>query len=91
MTTRDDAGDDGLSAWLTDLRARLSHGDMVQQAPIDLGYGTGRLPGATTIQVMLADLDHLDDLPRHAWEWVDMPWRRVRLLDDFRRLRALIG
>lgn len=60
-------------------------------APIDVGDGTDRLPGEMVIRIMLADLDHLDDLPPEAGEWLDVTDRRRALFDDFRRLREVIG
>jgi len=75
------AGPDGdLQAWITELRARLERGEFTGAPLIDLGYGSGALPAADAIQIMLADLDDSDTVPL-----------RLRLLDDFRRLRALIG
>jgi hypothetical protein len=83
--------DDGLDRWIDDLRARVRAGDLARLPPFDLGYGTGHLPAGTTVRVMLADLDHLDALPADAREWLDWPDRRADLLDDFRRLRELLG
>jgi hypothetical protein len=80
--------DDALVPWIRALRARLERGDLADLPPVDIGYGTRHLPGVTTVRVMLADLDHLDDLPPEAAE---IPRRRAELLDDFRRLRAAIG
>ena len=84
--------DDGLDRWIDDLRARLARGELADVGPIDIGYGTGGLPGETIIRIMLGDLDDLDD-PAGSWGG-DATWREERrcaLLDDFRRLRALIG
>jgi len=72
--------DDDLKAWITKLRARLEHGEFIDTPPIDLGYGTGPLPAEGTIRILLADLDDSDNVPL-----------RLRLLDDFRHLRDLIG
>ena len=47
---------------------------------VDLGYGTGALPAEDAIRIMLADLEDADTVPL-----------RLRLLDDFRHLRTLIG
>jgi len=72
--------DDDLKAWITELRARLARGEFADAPPVDLGYGTGPLPAEGTIRIMLADLDDSDTVPL-----------RLRLLDDFRHLRDLIG
>lgn len=79
-----------LHRWIDDLRHRLADGGLAGIGPIDIGDGTAHLPGETVIRVMLADLDHLDELPPEAREWTDAPSRRTALLDDFRRLRDLI-
>ena len=72
--------DGDLKAWITELRARLERGEFTGAPPIDLGYGSGALPAEDAIRIMLADLDDSDTVPL-----------RLRLLDDFRHLRALIG
>ena len=91
MAARDGSTTSDLGAWIADLRSRVDHGELERLGPVDLGYGTGHLAGETTIRVMLADLDHIDGLPAHARERVDLPHRRAELLDDFRQLRAMIG
>lgn len=86
------ATDDGLDRWIRDLRTHLARGDLVGLQPVDLGARTQHLPGQTTIRIMLADLADLDD-PDGSWRG-DTDWhdeRRAGLLDDFRRLRDLIG
>ena len=86
------APDDSLDGWIRDLRGHLARGDLAGIRPIELGYGTRHLRGKTTIRVMLADLDDLDD-PEGSWGG-DAAWRderRHRLRDDFTRLRALLG
>ncbi len=55
--------DDGLDRWIRDLRGHLERGDLAGIGPVDIGDSTGGLPGELTIRIMLADLDHLDDLP----------------------------
>jgi hypothetical protein len=83
---------DDLARWISDLRDRLSRGTLMELPPLDLGHGTRRLPGETTVRVMLADFDDLDDPAGSASH--DPAWHRQRLCelrDDFRRLRALLG
>jgi hypothetical protein len=82
---------DDLGRWIGTLRARLARGDLAGSGSIDLGDGTGHLPGELFVRIMLADLDHLDGLPPEAREWVDFPDRRQALLNDFKRLRELLG
>lgn len=77
-----------LAAWNERLRARLAAGALADLPPIDLGDGTIGMPTETTVRTMLADLDRLLRLPGST------PNRGVRveaLLEQFRRLRALIG
>jgi hypothetical protein len=80
-----------LDRWIDDLRDRLKRGDLVGLRPIELGYGTGHLPAETTVRIMLADLDGWQDLPRRYRERREHVLRRLTLLDEFRRLRELIG
>src|SRR5690242_1234793 len=80
--------DGGLDRWIDGLHDRLDHGGLDGLGSIDLGDGTGHLPGNTTIRVMLADLADLDDPDGSAVR--DPAWREERrdhLLDDFCRLR----
>jgi hypothetical protein len=77
-----------LVRWIVDLRARLDAGALAGMAPLDLGYGTARLPAEIAARTMLADLDHLKSLP------ADDAVRQARLmilLGDFGRLRLQIG
>ena len=82
MTLQDSPPDHDLMVWIVALRARLRHRDLAGYPSIALGYGTGILTAEQTIELMLADLD--DDDGRDAAH-------QLRLLDDFRRLQALIG
>jgi hypothetical protein len=84
--------DDGLDRWIGDLRDRLARGDLAGLGPIELGHGTRRLSGETTVRCMLADLADLEDPAGSAAN--DPAWRRERLCglrEDFRRLRELLG
>ena len=85
-----DEADDDLALWILVLRQRLARGDLAGLAPLDIGNGA-RAPGELVIQVMLADLDRLDALLMEAPDGGALIERRRRLLDDFRRLRELIG
>jgi hypothetical protein len=80
---------DGLIRWIDGLR--LDDGQLAALGPLDLGDGTAELPGEAVVRVLLADLDHLDRLPEDVRDALDVPSRRGELLDDFARLRALLG
>lgn len=84
--------DDALDRWLNDLRDRLARGDLAGLGPIDMGHGTGHLPGETTVRIMMSDLDDLADPGGSAAR--DLAWHRERLRSlrgDFRWLRELLG
>jgi hypothetical protein len=50
------------------------------------------MPGELLVRITLADFDHYADLMSPAMrEAPDMRWRWGSLLEDLRRLRALIG
>ena len=86
------ASDESLDRWIRDLRSHLVQGDLPTLKPFDLGDGTMQLPGETTLRIMLADLRDLDDPAGSAAR--DPGWRgerRGRLLDQFARLRELLG
>ena len=83
-------GHDDLSVWLADLRQRLARGDLASLTPLDLGDGL-LATGELTVRIMLADLDHLDDLIVEAPDGSHLIDRRQRLLSNFRRLREMIG
>jgi len=71
---------DDLKAWIIELRGRYQRGEFTDAPPVDLGYESGALPAEDAIRLMLADLDDSDTVPL-----------RLMLLDDFRRLRTIIG
>jgi hypothetical protein len=81
----------GLTAWIADLRDRLTKGRLADAAPVDLGYGTAGWPASLTIQIMLADLDHYSNLAPADRLNPAVGARRLELLDDFRRLRDVLG
>ncbi len=82
---------DTLDRWIETLRGRVASGGLAGVGPIDLGDGTGGMPGERLVMIMLADLDDLDD-PDGGWRLDgNREERRRALLDDFRRLRALLG
>jgi hypothetical protein len=84
--------DGDLDRWIDDLRGHVERGDLSGLKPIELGHGTGRLRGETTVRIMLADLADLGDPAGSAAD--DPAWRQERrhhLLGDFWRLRQLLG
>jgi hypothetical protein len=91
MAIRDLPRDDGLAAWIADLRARLDRGDLAKLPPVDIGHGTHILPLGHTVQIMLADLDSFDDMSLDEINDPVTVARRYGLLSDFRLLRLLIG
>ena len=81
-----------LARWISDLRDHLERGALMELPPFELGHGTRHLPGETTVRIMLADLEDLEDPDGSAARdrtWRDM--RHRRLLADFRWLRELLG
>jgi hypothetical protein len=81
-----------LESWIGALRGHLERGALMELPPFELGHGTRSLPGETTVRIMLADMDDLEDPEGSAARdqtWRDM--RRRRLLADFRWLRGLLG
>jgi hypothetical protein len=84
--------DDSLQCWISDLRDNLARGGLANILPVEFGHGTRYLPGETTVRVMVSDLDDLNDPAGSAAN--DPAWRQERLcklLQDFRRLRELLG
>ena len=82
-------GPEDLVTWIADLHARVARGDLDGRDRFDVGTGT--VPVGLAAQVMLADLDHDDDLtPERRRTPVNVK-RRVALLSDLRRLREQIG
>ena len=84
--------DAGLARWIEELRGRLERGDLADVGPLELGYGTGHLPGEAVVRILLLDRDDLDN-PAGSWGG-DAAWRDEAdnaLLDERRRLRELIG
>ena len=80
-----------LNRWIGNLRDRLERGELTDLDPFDLGDGTGTLPGRTTVKIMLADLDYLEQLPSNVHEPRTTFARLHDLHRDFRRLRELLG
>jgi hypothetical protein len=82
---------DDLDAWIDALRGRLDRGELAGLGPLSLRDGASSLPGELVVRIMLADLEHVDDLARLE-RWAGRAaWRRRALHEELRRLRALIG
>ncbi len=80
---------DDLAAWIDALRDRLARGELDGQGSFDTGDGV--LPVGLAARIMLADLDHFDDLtPEQRRDPLVMS-RRLHLLADLWELRARIG
>ncbi len=83
-----DAADD-LAAWIADLRGRVARGELDGRGSFDVGGAA--LPVGLAARIMLADLDHFDDLtPEQRRDPLVMS-RRLHLLGDLWELRAQIG
>ena len=79
-----------LAAWIAELRGRLARGEFADGGPIEVGGVS--LPGVElAVRVVLADLDHYDDLTLEQRRDLLVVARRRLLLEDLRRLRAQIG
>jgi hypothetical protein len=83
--------DDDLCAWIRALRDRCDRGELAGHPPVDIGYGTSTLPAEHTSRIMLADLDSFDDLTDAQRDHRAHVRRRLGVLNDFRRLREVIG
>ena len=83
------AGPDEFVTWIADLRARVAREELDGQGSFAvLG---GRLPVGLAARILLADLDHDDDLtPEQRRDPLSVE-RRQLLFSDLRRLRAQIG
>jgi hypothetical protein len=84
------ADPDDLAAWLAELRGRVARGELAGRGPIAVAGGT--LPSVElAARVLLADLDHYDDLsPARRRDPLVVARRRL-LLADLRRFRERIG
>ena len=79
-----------LDAWISDLRVRVARGELdgLGSIPVD---GSASLGTVTVVRIMLADLDHYDDLTPEQRQDPLVEARRRLLLADFRPLREQIG
>src|SRR5215831_5536203 len=82
--------DDGLSAWIENLRVGLDRGDLARLPPIDFGDGVPALPAERTVEIMLADLDGFEGMDPDEIAHPLNVARYRGLLDDFHRLRFLM-
>ena len=78
-----------LDAWISDLRGRVARGELDGLGTIPLD-GAAVLGTATVVRIMLADLDHYDDLPPEQRHDLLVEARRRMLLRDIARLREHI-
>ena len=79
-----------LDEWISDLRDRVARGELDGLGPIPLD-GAAVVGTETVVRIMLADLDHYDDLPPEQRQDLLVQARRGLLLRDFRQLREHIG
>jgi hypothetical protein len=81
---------DGLEAWITALRARLTRGELRDLGPVRLSDGK-KLAAELAVKLMLNDLDHFENLPR---SWGNDPLKVVRrrlVLHDLQDLRRQLS
>ena len=80
----------GLATWIAELRGRLARGEFADGGPIEVAGVT--LPRVElAVRIMLADLDHYDDLALDRRRDLLVMARRRLLLEDLRRLREQLG
>ncbi len=75
-----------LEAWIFELRGRLERGELYRYGVVELRDGSHIFTLEQAVRIMLADLDHLDQLPVDYPDPL-LPGRRQKLLDDFQYLR----
>ncbi len=80
---------DDLAAWIADLRGRVARGDLDGQGTVAIAGGA--LAIGLAARILLADLDHYDDLPPEQRRDPLVMARRLPLLGDLWELRARIG
>ena len=83
-------GPDDLVAWIAELRGRLARGDLAALGRVELDGGI-ILTADMAARIMLADLDHYEDLPPTWRGDLAVVARREALLRDLRQLREQIG
>ena len=81
---------DDLPAWIDGLRGRVERGELADLGPIEVAGGTLESVELAA-RIMLADLDHYDDLTLETRRDLLVVARRRLLLEDLRRLREQIG
>ncbi len=81
---------DNLAAWIDALRERVARGEMDRRMPITIG-GLPLSSAELAARIMLADLDHYNDLPPEHRRDLLVEARHRLLLDDFRQLREQLG
>jgi hypothetical protein len=83
--------DDDLIPWITTLRERVERNEFAGRGPVSFHRWAPGLPLEQLIRVMLADLDGWKGLPAHHREQRVNVVGRLRLVDDFKYLRELLG
>ncbi len=79
---------DELDGWIAELRGRVARAELDGRGRFDVRNGL--LDIELVARIMLADLDHYDDLPLEQRQDLLVEARRGLLLADFRRLREQI-
>ncbi len=79
---------DDLTAWIDALHGRVAHGDLHSRATFRVGADVLTVKRAA--RILLADVDHDDDLTPEQRSDPFSAERRRLLFSDLRRLRAQI-
>lgn len=91
---------DGIVAWVSELRGRLTRGELDGLGPLGLDDGTEYFSTTHIVRIMLNDLDDLDTFdqgrqgdgsPPSDHDVAERRARRFELLSAFLRLREVIG
>ena len=80
---------DDLAAWIAELRDRMARGALDGRGTVVVSSGV--LAVGEAARLMLADLDHYDDLPPERRQGPLVEARRRLLFSDLRRLCEQIG
>ena len=79
-----------LGGWIAELRGRVARGELAALGRVELDGGV-ILVAELAARILLADLDHHDDVARERLGDLCLQARREALLRDLARLRKQIG
>jgi len=81
----------GIDGWIAHLPDRIDSGELSDSGPIDWGPDAWMASAEVAARILLADLDRLHCLHRQRRGDASIQRRRIALLSELLRLRALIG